>query len=184
MEGRLNILTIRPLESRDVEAILEIQAGCPEIAQWTAWDYDRVARGEMAGWVATENSNAGPEVAEKVAAGLAGGVAAGVDGEAAAEFADEVAGFLVARRLSSELEILNFAVESEWRRCGIGAKLLGAALQWAQTFEATQAILEVRASNLGALRFYASHKFEVAGRRPRYYTAPVEDALLLTATLT
>ena len=72
MEGRLNILTIRPLESRDVEAILEIQAGCPEIAQWTAWDYDRVARGEMAGWVATENSNAGPEVAEKVAAGLAG----------------------------------------------------------------------------------------------------------------
>ena len=107
---------------------LRFKPACPEIAQWTAWDYDRVARGEMAGWVATENSNAGPELAEKVAAGLAGGVAAGVDGEAAAEFAVEVAGFLVARRLSSELEILNFAVESEWRRRGIGAKLLGEAL--------------------------------------------------------
>jgi [ribosomal protein S18]-alanine N-acetyltransferase len=138
-----------------VEAILAIQAACPEIAQWTAWDYDRVARGEMAGWVATENSH--------------------VDAE--------VAGFLVARRLSSELEILNFAVGSESRRCGIGAKLLGASLLWAQTFQATQAILEVRASNLAALRFYASHKFEVVGRRPRYYAAPVEDALLLTATL-
>jgi ribosomal-protein-alanine N-acetyltransferase len=145
-------LTIRALESRDVDSILSIQAACPEIAQWTAWDYDRVARGEMAGWVAEEDA--------------------------------EVAGFLVARRLSSELEILNLAVESEWRRCGIGAKLLGEALQWAQTFQATQAILEVRASNLSALRFYASHKFEVVGRRPRYYTAPVEDALLLTATLT
>jgi [ribosomal protein S18]-alanine N-acetyltransferase len=153
-------LTIRALEARDVEAILAIQAACPEIAQWTAWDYDRVARGEMAGWVAEEGS------------------------EVAVEVAVEVAGFLVARRVSSELEILNFAVELDWRRCGIGAALLSEAMQWAQTFQATHAILEVRASNLAALRFYTRHKFEVVGRRPRYYTAPVEDALLLTATLT
>jgi [ribosomal protein S18]-alanine N-acetyltransferase len=145
-------LTVRALEARDVDSILAIQAACPEIAQWTAWDYDRVARGEMAGWVAEDGA--------------------------------EVTGFLVARRVSSDLEILNFAVESNSRRCGVGAKLLGEALEWAQTFQATQAILEVRASNLAALRFYASHKFEVVGRRPRYYTAPVEDALLLTATLT
>jgi ribosomal-protein-alanine N-acetyltransferase len=157
-------LTIRPLESRDVDAILAIQATCPEIAQWTAWDYDRVARGEMAGWVATENSNVGAEIAD--------------------EDAVKVAGFLVARRLSTELEILNFAVESNSRRCGIGAALLDEALQWAETFQATQAILEVRASNLAALRFYERRKFEVVGRRPRYYTAPVEDALLLTAILT
>ena len=157
-------MTIRALEARDVEAILAIQAACPEIAQWTAWDYDRVARGEMAGWVAEEGS----EVA----------VEAGVEG------AVEVAGFLVARRVSSELEILNFAVELDWRRCGIGAALLSEAMQWAQTFQATHAILEVRASNFAALHFYTRHKFEVVGRRPRYYTAPVEDALLLTATLT
>ncbi len=161
-------MPIRPLDSRDVEAILEIQAACPEIAQWTAWDYDRVARGEMAGWVATENFSVGEQIAADVAP----------------EFGDEVAGFLVARRLSSELEILNFDVESEWRHCGIGAALLTAALQWSQTFQATHAILEVRASNLAALRFYERHKFEVVGRRPRYYTAPVEDALLLTAPLT
>jgi ribosomal-protein-alanine acetyltransferase len=158
---------IRSLESRDVEAILAIQAACPEIAQWTAWDYDRIARGEMAGWVATENSNIGVEAATEVAAVVV----------------DEIAGFLVVRRLSTEIEILNIAVESDWRRCGIGAALLTEALQWAQTFQATQAILEVRASNLAALRFYASHKFEVVGRRLHYYTAPVEDALLLTATL-
>ena len=154
-----------------MEAILAIQAACPEIAQWTAWDYDRVARGEMAGWVATQESNVGAEIAGEDAAELIG------KGDV------DVAGFLVARRLSTELEILNFAVESDWRRCGIGAELLTAALQWAQTFQATQAILEVRASNLAALRFYERHKFEVVGRRPRYYTAPVEDALLLTAPL-
>lgn len=173
MEGRLDNLTIRSLESRDGQAILAIQAACPEIAQWTAWDYDRVARGEMAGWVAEENRS------EKDAR-----VAAELSVEAAAEGAVEVAGFLVARCLSSELEILNFAVESDSRRCGIGAALLGEALKWARTFQATQAILEVRASNRTALRFYASHKFEVVGRRSCYYAAPVEDALLLTATLT
>jgi [ribosomal protein S18]-alanine N-acetyltransferase len=164
VEGRLSILTIRALESRDVEAILAIQAACPEIAQWTAWDYDRVARGEMAGWVAEESSEVAAEIGSEVAV--------------------ELAGFLVARRVASDLEILNFAVAHDWRRCGIGAALLGAALKWAQTFQASQAILEVRASNLAALRFYTRHKFEVVGRRPRYYTAPVEDALLLTAALT
>ena len=86
-----------------MDAILAIQATCPEIAQWTAWDYDRVARGEMAGWVATQDSNVGAEIAGEDAAELIG------KGDV------DVAGFLVARRLSTELEILNFAVESDWR---------------------------------------------------------------------
>lgn len=142
---------IRALESRDIEAVLGMQSACPEIAQWTVWDYHRVARGEMAGWVAEE--------------------------------AGRLAGFLVARRVSSDLEILNFAVREAERRRGIGAELLRAALEWAQSLRMTHAILEVRASNLAALRFYERYKFEVVGRRPRYYTAPIEDALLLTATL-
>lgn len=142
---------IRALESRDIEWVLAIQAVCPEIAQWTVWDYDRVARGEMAGWVAEENG--------------------------------EIIGFLVGRRVTSDLEILNFAVRADDRRRGIGAELLRAALDWAYAFQAAHAILEVRASNLAALHFYERHRFEVVGRRARYYTAPIEDALLLTATL-
>ena len=49
-------MAIRVLESRDVEAVLAIQAACPEIAQWTAWEYERVARGEMAGWISEEGA--------------------------------------------------------------------------------------------------------------------------------
>jgi [ribosomal protein S18]-alanine N-acetyltransferase len=142
---------IRALEPRDIESVFAIQAACPEIAQWTVWDYDRVAKGEMAGWVAEEKT--------------------------------EVTGFLVGRRVASDLEILNFAVRADDRRHGIGAKLLRAAFDWAQSFQARHAILEVRASNLAALHFYERHRFQVVGRRPRYYTAPIEDALLLTATL-
>jgi ribosomal-protein-alanine N-acetyltransferase len=142
---------IRALESRDIDAVLAIQSTCREIAQWNVWDYHRVARGEMAGWVAEEGR--------------------------------ELAGFLVARRVSSDLEILNFAVRDAHRRRGLGAELLRSALEWAQSLQVTHAILEVRASNVAALHFYERHKFEVVGRRPRYYAGPIEDALLLTAKL-
>ena len=55
------MLTIRRLEERDIDAILAIQTASPEIAQWTALDYGRVARGEMAGWIA-EDGNERPRI--------------------------------------------------------------------------------------------------------------------------
>jgi ribosomal-protein-alanine N-acetyltransferase len=145
-------VALRPLDLRDIEDVLAIQGVCPEIAQWTLWDYDRVARGEMAGWVAETESGA-------------------------------IAGFIVARRVASDLEILNFAVRPGQRRQGLGGELLDAALRSAKTFKAQQVFLEVRISNLAALRFYERHGFQVTGRRPRYYTAPIEDALILSAQL-
>ena len=144
-------MNTRPIEPRDLESILAIQSASPEVAQWTLWDYNRVAKGEMAGWVAAEN--------------------------------DEPFGFLVARRVGSDIEILNFAVQSDARRRGIGGSLLQAALAWGAELHAEKALLEVRASNFAALQFYQRHGFEVVGRRPKYYTAPVEDALLLTAAI-
>jgi [ribosomal protein S18]-alanine N-acetyltransferase len=145
------VRTIRQMEERDIESILAIQAACPEIAQWTAWDYDRVARGEMAGWTAEEDSKA--------------------------------VGFIVARRVVNEIEILNFAVRPGEQRHGIGAALLQETIAWGKSFSAVQVILEVRASNAAALRFYEKHKFRMAGRRARYYDSPREDALLLNAPL-
>jgi [ribosomal protein S18]-alanine N-acetyltransferase len=148
LEGSLKI---RPLEHADVKIVLEIQNLCAEIAQWSAWDYERVARGEMKGWVAKEGF--------------------------------EIMGFLVARRILQDLEILNFAVRPDSRRQGIGAALLSEVLEWGKSFRSEKAFLEVRASNHAALRFYARFGFEVTGRRPHYYTSPVEDAVLLAANL-
>jgi ribosomal-protein-alanine N-acetyltransferase len=135
----------------DVEPVLAIQAACPEIAQWGVWDYESVARGEAASWVAED---------------LRG-----------------IAGFLVARQLVGETEILNFAVRADFRRQGTGTALLAQALKWSESVGAERVILEVRASNLAAIRFYERHGFVVAGKRPRYYAAPIEDALLLNLSL-
>ena len=135
----------------DVDAVLAIQAACPEIAQWSAWDYEGVARGETASWVAEDERG--------------------------------IAGFLVARQLVGEAEILNFAVRADSRRQGTGTALLEQALEWSKSFGAQRVILEVRASNVAAIRFYERHGFVVAGKRPRYYAAPIEDALLLNLDL-
>lgn len=145
-------MNIRSLRADDLEAVLAIQEMCPEIAQWSVWDYDRVARGEMAGWVAAVES--GP-----------------------------VAGFLVARRIASDLEILNVGVHPDIRRRGLGARLLAEAIAWGESFHAETAMLEVRASNFAALAFYERQGFHLVGKRPKYYAAPIEDALLLIAGL-
>jgi [ribosomal protein S18]-alanine N-acetyltransferase len=100
-----------------------------------------------------------------------------------AEETSEVAGFIVARRVASDLEVLNFAVAAGWRRRGVGAALLHETIAWGATFQAGKAFLEVRASNLAALRFYEQNRFRVTGSRPGYYSAPIEDALVLTAPL-
>jgi [ribosomal protein S18]-alanine N-acetyltransferase len=145
-------LPIRALESRDLESILAIQSACPEIAQWKLADYERVAQGEMSGWIFEEDR--------------------------------KLVGFLVARHVAHEIEILNFAVRPDARRHGTGADLLECALSWAHTFSAEQAILEVRSANTTALRFYERHKFQIVGRRRNYYVAPNDDALLLSRRLT
>lgn len=43
--------------------------------------------------------------------------------------------------------------------------------------------LEVRASNVPAIRLYRGYGYGEVGRRPHYYSRPQEDALLLTKYL-
>ena len=78
-----------------------------------------------------------------------------------------------------ELHVNNLAVLPAWRRQGVARRLLEAVLSAAAREGATRATLEVRASNAAALGLYRSFGFAVRGRRPNYYTNPVEDALIL-----
>lgn len=100
-----------------------------------------------------------------------------------AERNGEIAGFLIARVVAGEVEILNLAVRPDLRRQGIGATLLRSALLHGSQAGALRAFLEVRPSNRAARKFYEAHGFSLAGTRRNYYRAPDEDALILTLVL-
>jgi ribosomal-protein-alanine N-acetyltransferase len=94
-----------------------------------------------------------------------------------------VAAFCCVWLVLDELHINNVAVRPESRRQGCAARLLEQVMDEALRRGATRATLEVRRSNIGALRLYDRLGFSVSGVRPRYYANPVEDALILWRSL-
>jgi ribosomal-protein-alanine acetyltransferase len=92
-------------------------------------------------------------------------------------------GFAVASWLPQETaaEVEGLVVVEKYRRQGIGSALIGACMAWAAKSGATSMRLEVRASNIAALALYHRHGFSAVGRRRAYYSAPIEDAVLLQA---
>jgi ribosomal-protein-alanine N-acetyltransferase len=98
---------------------------------------------------------------------------------------NSLVGFAVASWLREETagELEGLFVERDFRRQGIGTALILACMDWAANAGASVLRLEVRASNDVALALYHRHGFNAAGVRPAYYSAPIEDALLLEAAL-
>ncbi|HUQ01012.1 MAG TPA: ribosomal protein S18-alanine N-acetyltransferase [Kofleriaceae bacterium] len=92
---------------------------------------------------------------------------------------DEVLAFCVCWVIFDELHINTLAVAPAARRGGRATFLLRAVMAEAARAGATKATLEVRASNQAALGLYDRLGFRVAAQRPRYYTRPEEDALIL-----
>lgn len=90
-----------------------------------------------------------------------------------------VVGFCAFWLILDEAHINNVALRPAWRGQGIGAVLVTYALAEAERRGAPRATLEVRRSNEGAQRFYQRLGFRVEGVRPRYYSQPEEDALVL-----
>jgi ribosomal-protein-alanine N-acetyltransferase len=90
-----------------------------------------------------------------------------------AELDGVLAGFLVWRRIApDEIEILNLAVATSFRRQGIAKALLSAVPQ-------AGIFLEVRASNLPARALYRSAGFTEIGIRKAYYQNPAEGAIVM-----
>ena len=79
-----------------------------------------------------------------------------------------------------EGDITNLAVRSDRQREGIGHFLMESLIRLADERGVTTIHLEVRVSNETAVRLYERMGFTRDGIRKRYYTDPLEDALLMT----
>lgn len=97
---------------------------------------------------------------------------------------DLALGFVLARLLVDELEILQIVVEEGWRDRGLGRMLMTAMAEKGREAGKGSWILEVRENNLPALRLYQAFGFEEIGRRAGYYPDSGESAILMRADLT
>ncbi len=100
--------------------------------------------------------------------------------------ADQIAGFIIARALAGEGEIVTVAVDPGARRRGVGRALVEAAIAAAQARSAEVLWLEAAVDNNAAISLYRKLGFETAGRRPGYYargSSPSADALVMRLAL-
>jgi ribosomal-protein-alanine N-acetyltransferase len=97
-----------------------------------------------------------------------------------AEVDGRVVGILVAWLLVDEVHIATIAIHPEFRRQGIGRRLLTHTLSRAMDDGARSSFLEVRESNLAAQEMYRQFGYEPTGRRKRYYKDNDEDAILMS----
>ncbi len=78
-----------------------------------------------------------------------------------------------------EAHITNIAVDPDKRRLGLGKKLVDGMIDEMEKMGMENVTLEVRESNIAARELYAGFGFADAGRRPKYYQDPKEDAIIM-----
>jgi len=81
-----------------------------------------------------------------------------------------VAGYIITCHEGNAAHVISIAVAPEYRRRGIGKRLLCTALRLMATGKVSEVFLEVRVSNAPALHLYKSAGFEVAEFLKSYYS--------------
>lgn len=76
--------------------------------------------------------------------------------------------------------ITNIAVHPDFRRKGIAHALTDSLKSEAEKLKLSFLTLEVRESNLAAIKLYEKSGFQVVGKRKNFYSDPKEDAILMT----
>ena len=92
---------------------------------------------------------------------------------------DTVAGYVGSQTVWGETDMMNVAVSPDYRRQGIGEKLILELVACLKAAGSHCLTLEVRASNEPAKAMYEKLGFSHVGTRKNYYRNPREDALIL-----
>lgn len=99
-----------------------------------------------------------------------------------AEIDGAIAGFITGIFLFDNADIYSVATDENFRRKGIGGKLLQAFFDTLPS-EVETVGLEVRESNSAAISLYEKNGFERVGLRKNFYEQPRENAILYTKQL-
>ena len=98
-----------------------------------------------------------------------------------AEKNSRIIAYICIRSFLDATHVMDIAVMSEYRHEGIGTLLLFEALREIRDArpDAEHITLEVRESNIAAIKLYEKSGFRVTGRRMNYYSKPDEDGVIM-----
>lgn len=109
---------------------------------------------------------------------------------AVAELDGEICGFVFIYVVAGddgenngEVDLADIAVDPNARRMGIARELVSYVYDIARKNNCGSIYLEVRRSNTAARTLYESEGFVIIGERKKYYTSPVEDAVIMKKEL-
>lgn len=148
-------ITIRRMTASDVDQVIVIAQNLTQAPRWPASAYLK----------ALESQAQPPRIA------------------LVAERASTVVGFTIASLIPPEAELESIAVAQNVQQMGVGKRLFLTLSAELKIEDVTEVMLEVRTSNQPARAFYATSGFVEVGRRIRYYTDPIEDAIQLRLSL-
>lgn len=171
----------------DIEAVIQLTEAVPTAARWS--------RAAYSAYCSTAQTDDSPRAKALFVASIPRESASNSQ-----PLSGEIIGFAAFSGVTTvgaeDYELENMVVAENWRRQGVGGRLMIAGLLWCRAWglavmpadqprpfkESMPRFglwLEVRASNEGAIAFYEHAGFMVAGRRPAYYEQPAEDAILM-----
>lgn len=87
-----------------------------------------------------------------------------------------IAGYVGYYDLIDEFSVINIAVKKEYRSHGIGTALLNRMKENANELSKEKITLEVRASNIPAIKLYEKCGYVKTAEKENYYTKPKEAA--------
>ena len=149
--------SIRGGRAEDVPEVVALERATAEAPHWAEAEYAAMVGGDAADYVR-----------RRLFVAEADGV---------------MIGFAVGKVVADTGELESVAVDSRARRSGVGRALCGAVIEWCGEQGAGEVELEVRAMSEGAMGLYRGLGFFSVGLRPRYYNAPVDDAVLMRLDL-
>ncbi len=91
----------------------------------------------------------------------------------------QLCGFICGQLVAGEAEIHKIAVSKKNRRQAIGTALMLHTLQYLKAHASKSCFLELRGSNLPGTYLYKTFNFQQIAVRKKYYSSPVEDAIVM-----
>lgn len=96
-----------------------------------------------------------------------------------AKSGDSVVGYISFTKIIDECQIVNVAVSETARKMGVGTLLIENLLDFCHQNSVNKLFLEVRESNVPAIKLYEKFGFSVVGVSKNHYSMPTENALLM-----